>query len=85
MTNVKTDVAVEQENVVACLVRINYKSGKSIEAWFDTFEVNRLDNGDVAGIKWKLSAHQVSDEPIISIINIGINNIESIVQLAGVQ
>lgn len=79
MSEVKTD------DNLSFLVRINYKSGKSIEAWFDTFEVNRLDNGDVAGIKWKLSAHQVSDEPIISIINIGINNIESIVQLDAVQ
>lgn len=56
------------------LVRINYKSGASFEAYYDEFEVKH-DKGEVVAVTWKLSNSQQN------IIFMGTNDIESVVQL----
>lgn len=57
------------------LIRINYKSGHSIEAWFESFKWQKT--GTSEKLNWKLS----SQDPEYDILKIGVDDIESIQQL----
>lgn len=66
-----TDKTVEH----TFLVQINYKSGHSIKAWFDKFDVSQK-GGEITKLEWVIAAGQPE-----RILVIGIDNIESVVQL----
>lgn len=68
------------ETTVSSLVRINYKSSKSITAWFDKFDVH-MNEGHVVGVSYQLSADQRDEAKIVKILSIGVHDIESVVQL----
>lgn len=59
------------------LVQINYKSGHSIKAWFDKFDVSQ-NGGDITRVEWNMTPDIEHGKKILVI---GIDNIESIVQL----
>ena len=56
-------------------LRINYKSGKSIEGWFDKFKTKQS-AGELNSVEWKESG----DEKL-RVVYMGISEIESIEQL----
>lgn len=68
---------VTEQSIVehSFLVQINYKSGQSIKAWFDKFDVKHQ-GGDLTSLSWTVSGG--NNERILFI---GMDNIESIVQL----
>lgn len=56
------------------LIQINYKSGLSLKIWFKDFKVIKR-GGDISSIEWKEASSRKS------IFYIGIDDIESIVQI----
>lgn len=69
---------VATETIVRALVRIVYKSGFVYEAWFDKMEVQEKD-GKIVSMSWKPSPSNQD-----RILSIGVESIESIVQLDAV-
>lgn len=74
-----SEVVVEQTEVPdkkhSFHVQINYKSGISVTAWFDKFNI-KARAGELTEVEWKLSAGQG-----MAVIHIGVDQIESIIQL----
>lgn len=66
-----TDKTVEH----SFLLQINYKSGNSIKAWFDKFDIKKT-GGDITSMEWVETKGQG-----VRVIFIGIDDIESIFQL----
>lgn len=67
------------ETITRALVRIVYKSGYVTESWFDKMEVQEQ-AGKIVSMSWKPSPQ--NQERILSI---GVENIESIVQLDAIS
>lgn len=65
---------VEAVEVTQFKVQINYKSGLQTVGWFDKFQAN-TSAGELTGITWKESKGECN------IIFMGLNNVESVVQL----
>lgn len=52
-------------------VKINYKSGQSLTAWFDEISVRKI-NGGIAKVEWTSATKN------FAILFIGVDNIESV-------
>lgn len=54
------------------LVQINYKSGTSVEQWFDKFKINYRYQGEIESIKW------VGSDEAVYPLYLGVDQVESV-------
>jgi hypothetical protein len=68
-------VNTNNETNVMYKVRISYKSGYVIEAWFDKMNIKSA-GGAITSVEWKVSASEN-----MKILHLGLDEIESIIQI----
>lgn len=68
-------VNTNNETNVVYKVRISYKSGYVIEAWFDKMNIKSRE-GAIISVEWKVSASEN-----MKILHLGLDEIESIIQI----
>ena len=70
-----SEAVINNEGNVIYKVRISYKSGYVVESWFDKMNI-KSSGGEITSVEWKVSASEN-----MKILHLGVDQIESIIQI----